>query len=224
MWSVPESTTDRTEWPESAPPPWPAGVRATLWWHRATAAARELGPEGAVLPVTLAMMVDYLDSPVGPYREILASPVLRAPGRRSGPLPRMAVPFIAVDSEPSVHGGRVHWSLPKVLAAFDGDVHGVFEASSGPSASSSGGQWRVSTTAHPRGPRLPIAGALGFAQPAESGGRLVTASARLRGHFRYARVSVRAEGPTLADWLVAGTHHGVVITDGRMTTGPAELR
>ncbi|MCQ4121727.1 acetoacetate decarboxylase family protein [Rhodococcus tibetensis] len=215
MWSVPESTTDRTEWPESSPPPWRAEVRATLWWHRATDAARELGPGGALLPVTLAMMVDYLDSPVGPYREILASPVLRAPGRRTGPMPRMAVPFIAVDSEPSVHGGRVHWGLPKVLAAFDGDVHGVFEASSG--------AWRVSTTAHPRGPRLPIAGALGFAQPEESGERLLAASARLRGHLRYARVAVRAEGPTLADWLVPGTHHAVVIT-GRMTTGPAKLR
>ncbi|PQP16983.1 hypothetical protein [Rhodococcus opacus] len=214
MWSVPESTTQRTDWPESSPPPWPAGVRATLWWHRSTTAARAIGPDCATVPLTLAMMVDYLDSPVGPYREILASPVLRAPGRRIGVLPRMAVPFIAVDSEPSVHGGRVHWSLPKVPAEFDGDVHGDFEASSD--------TWRVVTSTRPRGPRLPIAGALGFAQPGDHG--LVTASARLRGHFRYARVDVTAEGPTLGDWLTPGTHHGVVITDGRMTTGPAQFR
>ena len=212
MWSVPESTTQRTDWPESSPPPWPAGVRATLWWHRSTAAARAL--DGATVPLTLAMMVDYLDSPVGPYREILASPVLCAPGRRIGVLPRMAVPFIAVDSEPSVHGGRVHWSLPKVPAEFGGDVHGDFEASSE--------VWRVTTSTRPRGPRLPIAGALGFAQPGDRG--LVTASARLRGHFRYARVDVAAEGPTLGDWLTPGTHHGIVITDGRMTPGPAQLR
>ncbi|MFD7010922.1 MULTISPECIES: hypothetical protein [Rhodococcus] len=214
MWSVPESTTRRTDWPESSPPPWPAGVRATLWWHRSTTAARALGPDGATVPLTLAMMVDYLDSPVGPYREILASPVLRAPGRRIGLLPRMAVPFIAVDSEPSVHGGRVHWSLPKVPAEFGGDVHGDFEASSD--------TWRVVTSTRPRGPRLPIAGALGFAQPGDHG--LVTASARLRGRFRYARVDVTAEGPTLGDWLTPGTHHGIVITDGRMTTGPAQHR
>ncbi|MFC0450836.1 hypothetical protein [Rhodococcus jostii] len=216
MWSVPESHTDRADWPASTPPPWPAGVRATLWWHRSTEAARVLGPDGATVPLTLAMMVDYLDSPVGPYREILASPVLRAPGRRTGLLPRMAVPFIAVDSEPSVHGGRVHWSLPKVPAEFDGDVHGTFEASTD--------AWRVSTRTRPRGPRLPIAGALGFAQPGEDGHGLVTASARLRGHLRYARVDVRAEGPTLTAWLAPGAHHGIVITDGQMTTGPARLR
>ncbi|MFZ2178298.1 MAG: hypothetical protein WAW17_30595 [Rhodococcus sp. (in: high G+C Gram-positive bacteria)] len=216
MWSVPESVTERADWPVSSPPPWPAHVRATLWWHRSTAAARRYGPEGAVLPITVAMMVDYLDSPVGPYREILASPVLRAPGFRTGLVPRMAVPFIAVDSEPSVHGGRVHWNLPKVLADFDGDVHGVFEAASD--------GWRVCTTTYARGPRLPIAGALGFAQPEDETGKLVTASARLRGHFRYARVNVRAEGPTLSDWLVSGNHRGIVITDGRMTTGPAERR
>src|SRR6478609_1264488 len=99
MWSVPESTTDRVDWPVSDPPPWPARVRATLWWHRSTSAARELGPDGRTIPMTVAMMVDYLDSPVGPYREILASPVLHAPGKRIGPMPRMAVPFIAVDSE-----------------------------------------------------------------------------------------------------------------------------
>ncbi|MFC9550933.1 acetoacetate decarboxylase family protein [Rhodococcus sp. NPDC056960] len=216
MWSVPESHTDRADWPASSPPPWPAGVRATLWWHRSTDTARVLGPGGATVPLTLVMVVDYLDSPVGPYREILASPVLRAPGRRTGYLPRMAVPFIAVDSDPSVHGGRVHWGLPKVLAEFGGDVHGAFAASAE--------SWRVTTSTRPRGPRLPIAGALGFAQPAENGHGLVTASARLRGHFRYARVDVRAEGPTLAAWLRPGNHHGIVITDGRMTTGPARRR
>ena len=215
MWSVPESTSDRVDWPVSDPPPWPARVRATLWWHRSTSAARELGPDGRTIPMTVAMMVDYLDSPVGPYREILASPVLHAPGKRIGPMPRMAVPFIAVDSEPSVHGGRVHWQLPKVLAEFDGDVQQKFTAT--------GDGWRVRSDTRMLGPRLPIAGALGFAQP-ESGGGLAIASARLTGSFRYARVSVEAEGQTLPDWLAAGTHHGVVIRGGKMTTGAARRR
>ncbi|PBC44066.1 hypothetical protein CJ178_22855 [Rhodococcus sp. ACPA4] len=213
MWSVPESASERTDWPASDPPPWPARVRATLWWHRSTSAARELGPEGGTIPMTLAMMVDYLDSPVGPYREILASPVLRAPGRRIGPMPRMAVPFIAVDSESSVHGGRTHWELPKVLAQFDGDVLGRVAAK--------GDGWQVNTTARAKGPRLPIVGALGFAQPTE-GGRLALASARLTGRFRYARVDVESEGSTLPNWLLAGSHHGIVITDGKMRTGPAK--
>ena len=215
MWSVPESTSDRVDWPVSDPPPWPARVRATLWWHRSTSAARELGPDGRTIPMTVAMMVDYLDSPVGPYREILASPVLHAPGKRIGPMPRMAVPFIAVDSEPSVHGGRVHWQLPKVLAEFGGDVQRKFTAT--------GDGWRVRSDTRMLGPRLPIAGALGFAQP-ESGGGLAIASARLTGSFRYARVSVEAEGPTLPNWLASGTHHGAVILGGKMTTGAAKRR
>ncbi|MDI9918645.1 hypothetical protein [Rhodococcus sp. IEGM 1379] len=213
MWSVPESETDRTEWPVSSPPPWPARVQATLWWHRSTAAGREFGKGSQIIPVTVAMMVDYLDSPVGPYREILASPVLRIPSRRIGPMPRMSVPFIAVDSEASVHGGRTHWQLPKVLAGFDGTVLGRMSAQ--------GAGWKVSSTVMAKGPRLPIAGALGFAQP-EPTGRLAIASARLAGRFRYARVDVESEGPTLPNWLVAGSHRGIVITDGKMRTGPAK--
>lgn len=219
MWSVPESATDRIDWPTSAPPPWPARVRATLWWHPSTVVARRIGtagPRGHVIPMTLAMMVEYLESPVGPYREILASPVLRAPSRRTGLAPRMAVPFIAVDSEASVHGGRAHWRLPKVMADFDGDVLGDFCAA--------GADWRVSTATTIHGPRLPIAGALGFAQPDVPGDRLRVASAALRGHFRFARVEMQAEGPTLNGWLTPGSHFGIVITDGLMTTGPGKLR
>ncbi len=208
LWKVPESADERTEWPTSPPPPWPAAVRATLWWHRSTPAAAEYGPDGPTLPITLAMMVDYLDSPVGPYREILASPVLRR-----GLIPAMAVPFIAVDSEPSVHGGRAHWRLPKVLATFSGDVLGDFSAA--------GGGWKVATSARPRGPELPIIGGLPFAQPGDDGS-ISRATARLRGKFRYARVGVEAEGPTLSRWLRPGTHHGIVITSGRMSTGPAK--
>ena len=75
MWAVAESAEPGVELPVSPPPPWPARVRATLWWHRPTAAARSLGPSPSV-PLTVGMVVDYLDSPVGPYREVLASPVL----------------------------------------------------------------------------------------------------------------------------------------------------
>ncbi|WP_460868972.1 hypothetical protein [Rhodococcus aerolatus] len=196
----------------SADPPWPATVRATLWWHRATAEARRLAPPGRCLPITLAMVVDYLQTPVGPYREVLASPVLRAPGRRTGLLPAMTVPLIAVDSSLSVHGGRVHWALPKVLATFDGDVHdGLLVSGEG---------WSVRTATALRGPTLPLAGGLTFAQPVARGG-LSRAGARLRGRARLARVSVTSTGPTLPGWLRAGTFPGVAITSGRMSTGPA---
>ncbi|QCQ90244.1 hypothetical protein [Rhodococcus sp. SGAir0479] len=214
MWSVRESEDARADWPVSPPPPWPADVRATLWWHRTAPDAAAFGPGGRVLPVTLAMMVDYLDSPVGPYREVLASPVLRMPSKRVGLLPAMAVPFIAVDSASSVHGGREHWNLPKVLATFSGDVIGASAAY--------GDDWRVEATARPVGLRLPIAGVLGFAQPLPDGG-LATARARLRGRFRIARVAVESAGPTLGRWLRPGVHPGIVIETGHMRTGPARI-
>lgn len=212
MWSVSESESDRTEWPESPPPPWPADVRATIWWHRTTRAGRELLPQKSV-PLTLAMVVDYLDSPVGPYREILASPVLRLPGGGRGAMPRMSVPFIAVDSETSVHGGRTHWHLPKVLADFGGDVLGA--------SSVSGEGWAVHADARPMGPPFPMKGALGFAQPVDE--ELALAGATLTGKARLCRVKVDAHGPSLGSWLRTGTFFGLQITSGRMSTGPAKL-
>jgi hypothetical protein len=207
MWAVPESAEPTVELPASAPPPWPAAVRATLWWHRASPDARTLGPS-ASLPVTVGMVVDYLSSPVGPYREVLASPVLRRTL-----LPTMAVPFIAVDSPTSAHGGRVHWDLPKTLAVFTGDVTAV--------GAVEGEGWHVRTSVRPLGPRLPVAGAIRFAQPVDGG--LGVATVRMTGRFRLARVDVDSSGPTLPGWLTPGTHTGVTVS-GRMTTGPQRRR
>ncbi len=78
--------------PAPPPPPWRTRADAVVWWHGATVAA----------------FVTYRESPVGPYREVLASS------------PLGTVPFIAVDSLESLVGGRVNWDLPKELAAFRG--------------------------------------------------------------------------------------------------------
>lgn len=211
MWSVIESEGAPEQLPISSPPPWPASVRATLWWHRATDEAVVLGGGESTINITVGMVVDYLDSPVGPYREILASPVLRRPGGGLGVMPRLSVPFIAVDSAASVHGGRSHWKLPKVLADFTGDV---LEG-----AGVSGRDWLVQTQSDGRGPTFPIKGSLGFAQPADRG--LDIAATRLTGRARYAKVAVLAEGPTLSSWLKTGTHHGLQIVSGTMETGTA---
>ncbi|ORI20076.1 hypothetical protein [Rhodococcus sp. 1168] len=222
MWSVTESESARTEWPVSPPPPWPAEVRATIWWHRARPAGRAL-LRGRTIPISVVMVIDYLNSPVGPYREVLASPVLQRPGRGLGAMPRMSVPFIAADSETSVHGGRTHWHLPKVLADFGGDV--LADASvSGAGVSgdeSSRGGWSVRTQAKGIGPSFPIKGALGFAQPSDEGS--VLATARLTGKARPARVQVAASGPSLGEWIAPGTHFGLQIVSGRMVTGPSSL-
>ncbi|MDV6303606.1 acetoacetate decarboxylase family protein [Rhodococcus cerastii] len=209
MWSVTESDTDRTDWPVSPAAPWPANVRATIWWHRARSS--DFAPVGAkTLPITMAMVVDYVTSPVGPYREILASPVLR---RDVGRVPRMAVPFIAVDSATSVHGGRTNWHLPKVLAEFEGDVLGE--------AGASGDEWSVRTTSRAVGPQFPVLGSLGFAQPVSGGSAIATAS--LKGKARLARVEVDAKGPTLSRWMPSGTYFGLQIVTGSMRTGEARL-
>src|SRR5688572_26216439 len=101
--------------PTSAPAPWATVLDAVVWFHRAApgAAGRLPGRLQArkALPVTVGALVRYRETPVGPYHEVLAAPALLL-GRRG---PEAAVPFIAVDSLPSVHGGRENWALPKTL-------------------------------------------------------------------------------------------------------------
>lgn len=62
--------------------------------------------------------MDYRESPVGPYREILFVPGMFAlDGRRDFSISR-----IFVDSLTSVIGGRANWGIPKDLADFQRDV------------------------------------------------------------------------------------------------------
>ena len=183
--------------PASTPgPPWHCRVRAVVWVQRAPSPLpSSFRYAGRVRPVTVGAVVDYLESPVGPYREVFAGPLLRGTL-----LPVVNVPFIAVDSLPSVHGGRTHWALPKTVAAFSGDVEdGV----------ATGDDWSVAVQATARGPRLPVRGPLVNAQ---TGQRAVVS---LRGRGRLARVQVAAQGIVLGGWLGTGTHPGVV-AEGRM--------
>ena len=193
--SLPESRLPaalRERLPESTPgPPWHCQVRAVVWVQRA------LGPlpydavgGAAVRRLVVGAVVDYLDSPVGAYREVFAGPLLRGTL-----LPVVRIPFIAVDSLPSVHGGRTHWSLPKAMASFTGDVGSTTVAGDG---------WTVQVSARAAGPRLPLRGPLVNDQ---TGRRAVVS---LRGRVRLARVRVDAEGPVLKDWLGSGRHLGVV--------------
>ena len=177
------------------PPPWDCRVRAVVWLQRGAPPEVD-GPP--VLPLTVGAVVEYLDSPVGPYREVFAGPVVRGRGR-----PAVSVPFIAVDSLPSVHGGRVHWGLPKAVAQFAGDLDDVAVTGDG---------WSVGARATPVGPPLPLVASFANAQAA---GR---APVRVRGRGRLARVRVDATGPTLSGWLGSGTHLGVVGT-GRLVVG-----
>ena len=178
-------------------PPWDCRVRAVVWWQRAAPALPEGWPVAA-RGLTVGAVVDYLESPVGPYREVFAGPLAR-----SGLA--LTVPFIAVDSPESVAGGREHWALPKGLAAFTGDVRQA--------SSARGGTWAVDVAVTRLGPLLPTRLAFG----ADQGRGRATVS--LRGRTALARVRVDAVGPTLSGWLGSGTHVGVV-GEGRLLVGP----
>lgn len=186
----------------TAAPPWDCRVRATVWLQRGTAPLPAASPyAGRVLPVTLAAVVHYLDSPVGEYREVFAGPLVRAAGR-----PAVHVPFIAVDSLASVHGGRAHWGLPKAVARFAGD------AGTG-TVTATGEGWSVAVASSATGVPVPVRGSFASAQTA---GR---ARVVLRGRGRLARVRVEADGPSLSGWLGRGTHPGVVAA-GRLVVHP----
>jgi membrane protein YqaA with SNARE-associated domain len=204
----------------SAPAPWETVVQAVVWTHRATPEAVAQLPATLraerTIPLTIGAFVRYLQTPVGPYSEVLASPVLLA----RAPLPAASVPFIAVDSLASIHGGRANWALAKTLAAFewtsDADAlgHGPFrvrgEGTHGPVA------WSVAASVAPRRRRLPVRLPLRDMQVAPDGRELDIAIA-LRGQAQLATVEVTSEGPTLPSWLRAGRHRGYVLPRARMT-------
>lgn len=190
-------------------PPWDCRVEAVVWWHRASPAARALLPRSLRPgpPLTVAAFVTYLHTPVGPYSEVLASPHLVSGALLRRVLVRVHVPFIAVDSLASIHGGRVHWALPKAMAAFEG-------------TRAVGDGWEVAATATARGPWLPVLGRLSSSQVSATG--LVTSSvttSRARARLAKVRVETSSTGD-LASWLLPGDHRGLVL-HGRMIVGPS---
>lgn len=207
--------------PATSPPaPWETTVQAVVWLHRASRAAAAQLPATLrgerTIPLTVGAFIRYLASPVGPYSEVLAAPILLA----RGPLPASTVPFIAVDSLASLHGGRASWALPKALAAFEWTADAARlgrapfairgEGTHGPVA------WSVAARVTPRRRRLPLRLALRDVQVAPDG-RALEIPVALRGAAQLATVEVRSEGPTLPAWLLAGRHRGLVLPRARVT-------
>ncbi len=189
--------------PASPPAPWATRADVVVWLHPAApGAARHLPAalrDRPTIPLTVGAFVRYRDTPVGPYGEILAAPVLLA----EAPLPPACVPFIAVDSIASIRGGREQWALPKTLARFtfaDGSV------------TAEGDGWRVDATVRARPRGVPVRLPLRDRQP---GAGLIDILAR--GRAQPATVAVNAAGPELPQWLLPGPHRAFVIRDGRMT-------
>jgi len=88
-------------------PPWTCRLRAVV----VPALLRPRGRGASGLAAGAFAVVDYADTPVGPYREALTAVALSL---RSG-----WVPWMVVDSAASRAGGREHWGLPKELATID---------------------------------------------------------------------------------------------------------
>ncbi len=202
---------------ETQRPPWHCRIEGVLWLQRATPAAAEALPtqlrSRVGFPITLGAFVRYLESPVGPYSEILASPRLI----RGGAV-RSHVPFIAVDSIPSVHAGRAHWALPKVLAEFKG-----FPLAPRQPLEATGPGWWVRATAVPRGWTFPITLPLSGAQVRPDGNVAIFRSP-VRARARLARVEVEVDpGSSMATWLRTGRHLGLFTTAGRVDLGRARV-
>lgn len=183
--------------------PWRSTIDAVLWCHPATPVARDALPAQlagrAGLPLTIGGLVSYREGPVGPYAEILGAPILLRPLVAH-------VPFIAVDSQRSIAGGRGNWALPKILARFEGDVGRPGRATA------AGDGWAVVVTATARRRSLPLAGGLRCVQVWPDG-RPREFSVRVRGNARlgHAEVAHAAASP-LAEWLVAGRHPAILLS------------
>jgi len=187
---------DLASLPAATPPaPWVCQARALVWWQLARPPAHAWLRRP--LPVAVGAFVHYLDSPVGSYHEVLAGAVLLAGG-----LPVAQIPFIAVDSLPSVHGGRVNWALPKTTAWFEGDPRTG-------SASARGRDWSVQIRTGRPGPAVPVRLRFGSLGPL---GRYLTT---VRAIGRPVIVRADTEGVSLGRWLGAGRHLGLLL-EGRL--------
>jgi Acetoacetate decarboxylase (ADC) len=203
---VPETTLPEevlVRLPESTPPPpWTLATRAVVWAQRSAVPLPAGSPyRDRTLSVTLASVVEYVESPFGPYHEVFAGVLLAGMGR-----PRLHIPFIAVDSTASLHAGRLYLSLPKAMASFTGDPRRRVVAT--------GESWSVEVEVSSLGPPLPLVVPFVAAQPG------LTAPATVRGIVRPAAVRVAARGATLGGWLGEGRHAGFVAR-GHIDVGAA---
>jgi hypothetical protein len=192
--------------PDRTPPaPWRSRIETAAWGFvgtRASAAALP-APLTAGPGVGVGAFISYLDGAVGPYHEVLASPrAVHAPG-----LPRLCghVPFIAVDSLASIHGGRTNWALPKLPATFSG------APSRARRLTADGEGWSVAATVRAFGPWIAFAAAGVCAQPWPDA-TVRSFRSHFRGRMRPALLAVEVTGPDrLTSVLPSGRHLGVLI-------------
>lgn len=150
---------------ETFPPPWALRGEGLMLFYRFPApfvlhqgfipagmADSFLGLVGCV------MLVDYRQSPVGPYRELLFIPGLfrTARGRR------FSITRIFVDSAASMDWGRRNWGIPKEMAQFSWKRTGPASEQVLVESHAAGGrkQPMLEVAVKGIGPRFPISTAL----------------------------------------------------------------
>lgn len=74
------------------------------------------------LGIGAMMLVDYANSPVGPYQELLFVPALMSFKGNGKSVSRFSVSKIYVSSQASVDNGINNWGIPKELAEFEKKV------------------------------------------------------------------------------------------------------
>jgi hypothetical protein len=198
-----------------APAPWNTRCDVVTWLH-------PVGPEAvtafpaAIRPAAVALaawsLVRYAETPVGRYDEI-ALTLFPDGGDGYG-----HIPFIAVDSLPSIVGGRANWLLPKALASFEWseDGHSVTIRGSAPATPA----WSISVRHTPAGDPTALA-VPSRVEQVSTDGRIGRFEAELNGSLASTMIEVdgHADGP-LAAMLQPGRFDGSAMTGCRFDVGP----
>ncbi|MGM0563749.1 MAG: acetoacetate decarboxylase family protein [Pseudomonadota bacterium] len=116
---------DNTHSHHSAPPPWQLHgngyiqlFKADPQWLMDHGFIPESMKEHYIPGTGVVMWVDYADSAVGPYRELLFIPGRFRFDHNGFRGSRYMITKIYVSSQASVDGGRANWGIPKELADF----------------------------------------------------------------------------------------------------------
>lgn len=184
-----------------APPPWQLTGDGFIWLFRFSRAFVER--EGVMASWQRArlasalgamMLVDYRQTNVGPYRELLF-----IPGRFSiGGRRTFSISKIYVSTEASVRGGVENWGIPKEIASFTRE-----RRSDGSESFSAARDGRMFFSAElaPFGPRFPISSSLVPLTVAQAQrGDLLITRPTAQGRARLCRVrALRIDGARFPD-------------------------
>lgn len=168
--------------------------------------------------VGAVMIVDYADSPAGPYDELLFIPGQFKIGGHKG----HSITRIFVSTELSKQSGRKNWGVPKETAKFDlsygprGEVY---------SSVSDGETTFFEATVRSRGPRFPLTTALypvALCQPHD--GRLLKTAFSGSGKARFAKLErLQINGAIFPDLAQRKPLLAVVMETFQLTFPRAEV-